>query len=137
VGLQRPLGDRGAVALVVEVVADALIGHQPAGGGNVALLHCQDDVVFQCLGASLDEDVVRGQPGGADAEPGAADDVLDPVGNAAESFALGDRVQVGVERSLRGGVLAVVQLAHSGAAAEAPVVVVHGRHFLQQLDSGA
>ena len=101
VRLQRPLADRRAVAVVGEVRRAGLVVDDAAGRRDVALLHRQDDVVLERLGVPLDEQVVRRQPGAADAEPGLADDVLDRVGEAAQPLGLRDRLEVARRRPAR------------------------------------
>ena len=60
------LADDGALALVLEMLADATVGDDPARSRDVSLLHRQDHVVLVRLIAALDKQVVRGQPGAPD-----------------------------------------------------------------------
>jgi hypothetical protein len=66
--LQCALADDGALALVLEMLADATVGDDPARSRDVSLLHRQDHVVLVRLIAALDEHVVRGQSGAPDSE---------------------------------------------------------------------
>src|SRR5699024_9096868 len=118
VSLQCPLRHRGAVAMVFEVVADALVAHDAAGSGDIALLHGQDDIVLQGLGTALDENVVRGQTRRSDTEPLASDNVLDLVGDAFEALVLRNRLQIPVERGDRPLALVLIEMAYALAGGE-------------------
>ena len=132
--LQRALGDRGAVALVLEVLVQLAVVDDAARRRHVALLHRQHDVVVERLRAALDEQVVRGQAGAADAEALAPDDVLDVVGDALLALRLRDRLEVlavGLEHRLA---LVVLEPADAGAVGEAPRVALERGRRLEQVE---
>ena len=109
-----------------------------ADGRDVGLLHREHDVVLQRLVEALDEDVVGRQPGRADAEAGPADDVLDVVEDRLLlAFGVRQGRQVPLERPLHLAALGLAELAHTGAAGEAALVVHHLGRVVEHLDAGA
>ena len=122
VRLQRPAGQGGAVAVVEEPRRDLGVVDRPARRRAHRLLHRQDDVVVERLGRALDEHVVGGQPGAADAEAAAADDVVDGVGDVRPALAGRDRVEVGGVGGEDLLALVVVEAAHARPVAEDAVL---------------
>ena len=97
VRLERALAHDGAVSLVLEVATRPCRVDEPAERGDVRLLHRQDHVVVERLADALDQQVVRRQPGGADAEPGLADHVAQVVEEVAvRPLRARDRLEVGL-----------------------------------------
>ena len=113
------------------------VGEGPADRGDRALLHGQHDVVLQRLGVPLHEQPVGRQPGAADAEPGAAHDVLELVAHAPHALGGRDGVEVGAVAGLDDGPFVARQDARGRRLPEAPVVVGHHRHRLQQVHPGS
>ena len=130
--LQRALGHRRPVALVLEVVADRGVVHHAGGGRDVALLDREHDVILQRLRAALDQQAVRRQPGRADPESGPPDHILDRIRHAVLALDLGDRVQIRRERLLDRGPLAVLEPPHARPGGEVPLGPLHRRGRLQQ-----
>jgi hypothetical protein len=114
VGLERSLGDGGAVAGVLEVACDPLVVHHAARRRDVALLHRENDIVLERLRASLHEQVVSRKAGTADTKADAADHVLDLVGDGVLALALGDRLEVAAIGIHYRFALVVVEPAHAG-----------------------
>ncbi len=77
--LEGALADDRAMSLVLEEVPHPFVVDHAACGGDVSLLHRQDDVVLERLVVALDQHVVSRQAGTPDAEPLLTDDVLDVV----------------------------------------------------------
>jgi hypothetical protein len=125
------------VAVVVEDVAQPRVAHDAAGRGDVGLLHRQHDVVLQRLRAALDQQVVGRQARAADAEPGAADDVLDRVGHAVAPLDLGDRVEVRLVGGADLGLLVILEAADARRVGEPALVAVDHGHRLEQVHARA
>ena len=112
----------------------ARVAHDAARRGDVALLHREHDVVLERLRAALDQQVVGGQAGAADPEPGAADDVLDLVGDAVLALDLGDRLQVRLVGLAHLALLVLVEPAHARALGEVALVALDRGHRLEHPD---
>ena len=131
VGLQCPLRDGRAVAVMLEVVVHILVVDDAAGRGDIALLHRQHDVVVERLVESLDQHVVAGQARAADAESGSTHNVLDVVGDFAEPLRLRDRVLVGLECGVHLRVFGVVESAHTVGVAKSAIRFVDAGHAVE------
>ncbi len=134
VRLQRALADDGAVALVVEVALDRGPVDEAAHRRDIRLLHAQHHVVVEALVEALDEDVVRREPGTADAEAGHAHHVAHVVEEVAvELLRPRDRVEVGVEGLLDTSALLLVEPTHRPGRTEQPDAGLGRGQRVQQL----
>ena len=134
VHLQRPLADHGAVALVLEVVADRLVVDEAAQRRHVGLLHREHHVVVEGLAVPLHEQVVRREAGAADPEPGLPDGVAEVVEQRpVEPLGDRDRVQVRRERLLDRAALLGRQVPDARVLGEHPDAVLDVGHPVEQL----
>ena len=138
VRLQRPPAHRRPVPLVLEVPGDLRVVDDPFRRGDVALLDREDDVVLQRLVVALQQHVVGGQPGAADAEAAGADQGP-------------SRRRRPPRRHGRGGSVALYRSSAAstssrsasssrrlrGESAKRRSYVLHDRHPLQQAQPGA
>src|SRR5215210_1178904 len=123
--------------MVLEIALDVLVIYDPARGRDVALFHGEHDVVLQRLRRAFDQDVVGGEPGGADAKAPAAHHVLYLVSQAPEALRFWDGSQISLVSSLHPGPFGIIELTDPRTAPELPLeVIVDQGQLVEQVDAG-